>query len=724
MNAEPDLVDDPQLTRSNLDYLREESLTLIAFLAGIMGYLWLGANIWPVTGSHAPLSSWVGSAALVLGTLLSYSVKRRYLNLAAHGLTWSLLLATTCATLTFHIPAIEYIMTLPVILGGVLLSRRTIFVIALLASLIVIVGHISAAGGESDTPMPLVIIVMVTLASWLSSLSLRTTLSWFGSAYESASNNARMAREHEAELRRLVKVLDDMTMNLERANYTLTLERNHAEEARRLKQYFAQTISHELRTPLNLIVGFTELMAQNPEYYGGQLPAPYMRDLTIIHRNGRHLQTLVNDVLDLARMEAAQMSLIPENTDPSLLLQEAVTTGRSLVESRGLRLNMQIAPNLPQIRVDATRIRQVLFNLLNNAARFTEFGSITVSVWRDENEVIFSVVDTGIGIAQDDIPRLFKEFEQLDSSTRRRHGGAGLGLAISKRFVELHQGRIWVESQSGKGSAFYFALPIIQPDYPLPDVSDPAKMPADRAVLPPQHESILLVVTRSPSAATLLSRHVHGCRSVVVQNLAQAQSVAARLLPQVVFIDTSCEPQTPDSLQRLAQAWEMPDVPFIAYPVAGEDLVRQQLAVDGFLIKPISTQSLRSLFYQFDDIQDCILVIDDDHDFVHLLTRMLDRPTRHSQVINAYSGYEALELIVRYKPSLIFLDLQLPDIDSATLLEKIHALPFAKRTTIIAVSAQESIGISGTTVTPILLAQENGFVSGDLVSLIQLMLPR
>jgi CheY-like chemotaxis protein len=191
------------------------------------------------------------------------------------------------------------------------------------------------------------------------------------------------------------------------------------------------------------------------------------------------------------------------------------------------------------------------------------------------------------------------------------------------------------------------------------------------------------------------------------------------LLPQIVVIDTSCEPQNPASLQQLAQSWEMPSVPFIAYPMLGEDLLRQQLAVDGFLMKPISTQNLRSLFYQFGEVQKCILVIDDDHDFVHLLARMLGRPAQHSQVINAYSGSEALELMARYKPSLIFLDLELPDMDCMTLIEKIHAFPSAQHIRIIVVSAQESVSSSDNVQEPILLARANGFMPVDLVRTIQ-----
>ncbi len=709
---------DDLTTRSNLNYLREESLVTIGVLAGVAGYIWLWFDIWPVTGSSLPLSAWIGGSALALGSILGYGLRQKNLHLAIHILAWNLLLAAICAVFTFHAAAIEYLLILPVIFGGVLLSQRSVFFIAVLASFSLIVLHLAVPVPQLDAFMPVVIIWMVTVASWISSWTLRTTLAWFGTAYKIASNNERVAREHEGELRRLVKALDDVTLRLERTNYSLTLERNQANEARRLKQHFVQTISHELRTPLNLIVGFTELMSQSPEYYGTPLPTGYMRDLTIVHRNARHLQNLVNDVLDLARIEAAQMSVIPEETDPGVLVQEAVNTALSLVETRGLKLNVSIAPNLPHIWIDSTRIRQVLFNLLNNAARFTEAGSVSVTVKHTDDDLIFSVVDTGCGIAEEHLPRLFREFEQLDSSTRRRHGGAGLGLAISRHFVEMHHGRIWAESELGKGSAFSFSLPVTQ-SKPSIQVVDLGTIPSDPTELKSQGERILLAVTRSPSAATLLSRYVQGCRTVVVQDLKQAYNVATHLLPQMVVIDTSSEPQDQNSFQTLVQEWGLAGVPFVAYPLFGEDMLRQQLAVDGYLVKPVSTQSLDDLLYQLGENHERILVIDDDHDFVRLLSRMLDRPLRHHQVINAYTGHEALMHVSRYKPSLIFLDLKLPDIDGNKLIEKIRSMPGQHESSIVVVSGQEPIDSIDSVGTPILLARQNKFVPGDLIHTIQ-----
>jgi signal transduction histidine kinase len=228
---------------------------------------------------------------------------------------------------------------------------------------------------------------LVALASYLSENNLYTALDWLWHAYGLAHKNEQEAFERRAELRRALKALDEATHRLERANYMLVLAHDEAETARRLKQEFPQTISHELRTPLNLIVGFTELMIESPEHYKEPLAPAYLRDLNIVHRNASHLQKLVNDVLDLARIEAAQVAMLPEETDPAVLVREAVNTARSLIESRHLALHTEIEPDLPHLWVDPTRIRQVIFNLLNNAARFTEQGSVTVRVCR-HGEVI------------------------------------------------------------------------------------------------------------------------------------------------------------------------------------------------------------------------------------------------------------------------------------------------------------------------------------------------
>ncbi|MDI7278123.1 MAG: ATP-binding protein, partial [Anaerolineae bacterium] len=454
---------DASALRTNLTELRANSLRVLALFVGLVGYAWLVPLLWPNTGRNAPLAAWGGSIALLLATTLCYLLSKQPPRLASSVLIGGVLIAISCAVLAFREYMLAALFVLPIAFAGVLLGHGGVFLIAsLAAALSALVGTrgLGLRFYSVGVILPMGTILLAAIASWLSAHNLYIALEWAWRGYEQAHRNEREARQGQAELRRALKALDEATYRLERANYMLSVARDQAEEARRLKQQFAQTISHELRTPLNLIVGFTELMAESPEYYGGQLPPAYVRDMGIVHRNACHLQTLVNDVLDLARIEAAQMGILPEETSPGALAEEAVNVARSLVESRGLALQLQIEPGLPQLWLDPTRIRQVLFNLLNNAARFTEQGTITVSVRRQGDEVVFSVADTGVGIAPEDLPRVFEEFQQLNGTTRRRHGGAGLGLAISKRFVQLHGGRIWVESQPGQGSTFYFGLPI------------------------------------------------------------------------------------------------------------------------------------------------------------------------------------------------------------------------------------------------------------------------
>ncbi len=711
-------------TRHNLAYLQEESLAIVVIISGLVGYGWVWVDIWPITGSHLSISSWIGGFSLILGALFGYHWRKNHPKLAAYLVTLNLLLATTCAVLSFDNSALIYLFTLPIIFASVILSRRGLFLIAFLAGSILFVLQLSnPPDNAAQRLLPLAILVCLTVMSWLSARNLHTTLAWFGDAYASAYNNARIAREHEAELRLVLKSLDEMTYRLERANYTLTLERNHAEEARRLKQQFAQTISHELRTPLNIVVAFTDLMAQSPEYYGLALPAPYMRDLSIIHRNAKHLQTLVNDVLDLARIEAAQMIITPEATNPVDLVQEAVQTARSLVETRGLELKVKFGPDLPTLWVDNTRIRQVLFNLLNNAARFTDHGCITIQVERHADEVIFSVSDTGLGIAAEDISRLFTEFQQLNSGTDRQHGGAGLGLAISRRFVELHNGRIWVESQPGQGSTFYFALPLRSQQLAA------SATPTDWTEISSQSPGnegrrIVLVVTRSPSAAMLLTRHLSNCQIVVVTTFLEAQHMAQRIQPQCLVIDSAHDELDVANLQTLAQAWSLGHIPLIACPLPGEALMQQQLAVKGYLIKPISAQTIHDLLRQFDNNIERVMVIDDNHDFTLMLARLLSRPSHPYNVTIAYNGQEGLALLERHQPQLIFLDLQLPDINGVQLIERIRECPGFETIPIIVLSGEDKVDTVNSHGIPLVLVRDTGITASDIIQFIQTALDK
>ena len=706
----------------NLADLHSSSLRLMALFAGAVGFAWFIFVAWPETGGDAPPPAWAGSAILLLVAILSYLFSERYLGLASVLFVAGTLVAAACVPLTLRSMQGAYVLLLPIIFGSLLLDQRANLALAGLATLFTLAFGLRALGLpfiSSELWLPVVVIVLVASASWLSARNLYTALDWVWSGYEQAHHNEQLARQGQAELRRALKALDEATYRLERANHMLALARDQAEEARRLKQQFAQTISHELRTPLNLIVGFTELMAQSPEYYGMVLSPAYMRDLSIVHRNARHLQTLVNDVLDLARIEAAQLSLLPEETNPETLVQEAVSTARSLVEARGLTLLVDIEPGLPRLWVDPTRIRQVLFNLLNNAARFTERGGVTVTVRQQGEEVVFAVADTGVGIAPEDVTRIFDEFQQADGSTRRRHEGAGLGLAISRQFVELHGGRIWVESQVGRGSTFSFSLPVRRTVASSSVGSHPATG-ASSAPVAGSGSPVLLTVSRSPAATSLLARYVRGTRAVAVPSLEQARSLAPQLMPQVVVIDSTSEPLDPATLEGLAHEWGLPRTPFLACPLPGEESLRQRLAVDGYLIKPVSRASLWDALRPFGERIDRVLVVDDDRDFVLLVGRMLeDSPLRRYQVLSAASGREGLAMVQHRQPDLMLLDLMLPDIDGFQVIERIRALPGRERLPIIVVSAQDELDSRETLHGALTVAKAEGLKPADIVRWVQ-----
>jgi len=704
----------------NLTVLRADSLKTFALLVGLLGYFWLIRTVWPETGGEIPsIEALIGSGLMVLSASLSYALRERSLHIASPLFVVGALVASACCMLTFQSFDLAYLFILPVIFASVLLGQVAFLIVACMAiALTLTIGLIRIGVSIPSAALPAVIIALTALASWLSARNLHTALAWVWSGYERARHNEEVTRERAGELRRALKALDEATHRLERTNYMLALARDQAEEARRLKQQFAQTISHELRTPLNLIVGFTELMTESPEHYGGTLAPAYLRDLNIVHRNACHLQGLVNDVLDLARIEAAQMSILLEKTDPTVLVQEVVSTARSLVEARGLALHTEVEPGLPPLWLDPTRIRQVLFNLLSNAARFTDEGSITVGVRQQEDQVIFAVVDTGTGIAPGDISCIFEEFEQADGSTRRRHGGAGLGLAISKRFVELHDGRIWVESQVGRGSKFYFSLPTGQVDPAV--TTSRLRGVVSRETPKGSEEPVLLAVGRSPAASALLTRYVRGCRTVAIPDLEQARHTAQQLMPQVVVIDQASVELDSGRLERLIQNWGMPRVPFIVCPLPGEELLRQRLAVDGYLIKPVTRRTLWDMLRQFGEDVDRVLVVDDDQDFVLLMGRMLeDSPVRHYHVISAYSGHEALGLMRQHRPDLVLLDLGLPDMPGFQMVKRIRSAPDWKCIPIIIVTARDELDHHEILTGPIMIAKAGGLTPGEVVRWIQ-----
>ena len=261
------------------------------------------------------------------------------------------------------------------------------------------------------------------------------------------------ARRRAAETRRAATFLEDQSDELTRLNTEL-------ERASEMKSQFLANISHELRTPLNSIIGFSEMLLTEDL---GPLSETQRDFLATVARNGRHLLELINDLLDLSKIEAGRLTLTVEVLDLSTLLREAAESVRAQIEQRRHHFDLQ-PPRAPvAVRADKIRVRQILLNLLSNAIKFTnEGGRITVTARLDDGNRLarVAVTDTGIGIAPEDQKQLFQEFVQLDAAASRRYEGTGLGLALSRRLVEQHGGSMGVESVEGRGSTFWFTLPV------------------------------------------------------------------------------------------------------------------------------------------------------------------------------------------------------------------------------------------------------------------------
>jgi signal transduction histidine kinase len=279
-----------------------------------------------------------------------------------------------------------------------------------------------------------------------------------GSAYLQLQVLTSQLEKTNAELEQKV---NERTEDLRKSNMALREAIKKAQEADRLKSEFIANVSHELRTPLNSIIGFSKVLISRID---GEINPTQEVDLNAIYNSGRHLLDIINSILDLSKIEAGKMEMNFTEVELGPLIDDIVTAGQTLIMGRRVRLDSRFLNEIPAIEADATKIRQVIFNLVSNAAKFTEEGWITIQVGLVSDHISISVIDTGIGIDKDSIHSIFERFRQADGSSTRRTGGTGLGLSIARKFIEMHNGTITVESKLGKGSVFTMSLPLHQPE--------------------------------------------------------------------------------------------------------------------------------------------------------------------------------------------------------------------------------------------------------------------
>ncbi|MBI4314882.1 MAG: GAF domain-containing protein [Chloroflexi bacterium] len=353
-----------------------------------------------------------------------------------------------------------------------------------------------------------------------------------------------------------------------------------------LKSQFLANMSHELRTPLNSIIGFSRVIIKGID---GPVTDVQVQDLTAIHSAGQHLLGLINDILDLSRIEAGKMELAFDQVDLAEIVKGVLSTTLGLTKDKPVRLISELPPDLPRVYADNIRVRQVLLNLLSNAAKFTDEGAIAVRAAATQQPgsppmVHVQVHDTGMGIAEADQAKLFQSFSQVDGSATRKTGGSGLGLAISKTLVELHGGSIWVESATGSGTTFHFTLPVYEP------------APASNA--PGGEHRKILAVEDDTRLIDLYRRYLESRGYVVhgVTDSTDALSAARNLRPYAILLDVMMRDRDGwQVLRELKQTSDTRNIPVIICSNLDERDKGMSLGASGYLVKPILDTDLLTL---------------------------------------------------------------------------------------------------------------------------------
>jgi signal transduction histidine kinase/DNA-binding response OmpR family regulator len=470
----------------------------------------------------------------------------------------------------------------------------------------------------------------------------------------------------------------------------LTRQNLELEKASRLKSEFLANMSHELRTPLNAILGFSELLQD-----GGETADTRQVYLRTIHDSGAHLLALINDILDLAKVEAGRMDLYLEEVDAPEIVGGVVATIQPLAERKHITVAALSDDGL-RLTADAGKVKQILYNLLSNAIKFTPEGGLVTIRTSAAGEIIrFSVTDTGIGIAEQDQERVFHEFQQVDGAASRHYEGTGLGLALTRRFAELHGGRIWLESRLGHGSTFHVEIPA-QPLKPEQLVSTDGMLLPLGAVSMNGAAPLVLVVEDDAKSANLLCAYLtrEGYRSHVVADGLDVLDQARSLQPVAITLDILLPNVDGWELLRLLKADESTrDIPVVITSVVDDEHLGYALGAADYIVKPVERQTLltrlaaHTLTAQLKDREVRVLVVDDNPAAVELLSGML-APIGFT-VLRAYGGTEGIAVATETLPEVILLDLMMPEVSGFDVVAALKGDARTRDIPILIVTAKE-----------------------------------
>jgi signal transduction histidine kinase/DNA-binding LacI/PurR family transcriptional regulator/AraC-like DNA-binding protein len=458
-----------------------------------------------------------------------------------------------------------------------------------------------------------------------------------------------------------------------------------AEEANRLKSRFLSMVSHELRSPLSLITGLSETMLTE----AGTVQKPANDSMKLVHSTAQHLENLIRDVLDLARDEVGDLRLVCEPLDLAEVIEPVAVVGAQLALEHGLEWQAEVLPGLPLVWGDPTRLRQVLLNLIQNAVKFTAQGGVRLRVSPGQESVTVSVEDTGIGIPPAEQSVIFDEFRQGDRTTARGYGGLGLGLAICKRLIEMHHGRIGVRSSGveGEGAVFHFTLPALQ-----------------ATPLNAETASAVWVVSPQPERADPLKQYLEGqgfqTEILLWDEAGLWIKRAAQTPPAAVILDVQQSRRRGlDAMRALKAQAETGDTTVLFYALEMEQDSGALLELE-CLSKPIRAPELAKAIRRMGWVEDSVsaaeaaeggkvvLIVDDDPAVLGMHVQMVQDQFPHAQVLSAPGGREALRILETGRPDLVLLDLMMPDPDGFGVLEAMQDMESARTVPVIVLSAK------------------------------------
>lgn len=470
--------------------------------------------------------------------------------------------------------------------------------------------------------------------------------------------------------------LQDLSHQLNTRSRKIESQNRELARANRLKSEFLASMSHELRTPLNAIIGFSEALRDG---LVGELAPAQLDYASEIYQSGRHLLSLINDILDLSKIEAGKMELEIEKIEIVPLITNALTIVKERAAKDGIHLDKTIAPDVTTVSADGRKLRQIVYNLLSNAVKFTpRGGSVRVEVRRVLDQIEFAVIDSGIGIAASDVSRLFQPFVQLDAGIDRKFEGTGLGLVLVKNLVELHGGIVGVESQQGQGSRFWIQLPAMRSEAVVSEVAAPLRpsAPAESQ----RDVPLVLVIDDDPAAIAMAARWLEQASYQVVgaSSCEEAWLQLQNKLPDAILLDILFDSENSgwDFLAQLRISEAYAHIPVIVVSMAADLQRGVSLGALHVLQKPVSGPDLLKVVAALGLRPDegaaapRVLVVDDDPHSVEHVARRLE--VAGMSVTRAYAGQEALDALTMNEFSVMILDLMMPKVSGFDIVREVR----------------------------------------------------